>query len=163
MELLNLFGRMAGERHRSPVRYGGRFIVDRLSNDEVCSARVRVEEAHMPGTGNIVHRLWHSQNTQNRVVELPRPLDVVGAYHCVEQQSLSPRRFVDACGGCGGSEQEVNCELSRSTSLAEWAESSDYSRFGPHEHVATFRMLPLASKRPQWGRLRNVGSAYLRS
>lgn len=113
MKLLNLFGRIARESNRSPVRYSRRFIVDRLSDDEVCSARVRVEEAHMPASGNIVHRFWHSQNTQNRVVELPRPLDVVGAYHCVEQQSLSPYRFADACRGSGRSEQAASCELCR--------------------------------------------------
>jgi hypothetical protein len=72
-----------------------------------------IEEAHMPASGNIVHRLWHSQNTQNRIVELPRPLNVVGAYHRVEQQFPSPYNFADACGGSGRSGQATSCELSR--------------------------------------------------
>lgn len=36
--------------------------------------------------------------------------------------------------------------------LAEWAESSDYSGSAPHEHVAAFRKSPHVSKRPLRGR-----------
>lgn len=109
MKLLNLLGRIARESDGAPVRHGGRFIVDRLGDDEVGSALVRVEEARMSAARDVYHGLWHPQNTQNRVVEPPRSLDVIGAYHRVEQQFLSPYRDDDACGGSAGSEQAVNC------------------------------------------------------
>lgn len=92
MKLLNLLGRIARESDSATVRHGRRFIVDRLGDDEVGSALVRVEEAGMSASSNVDHRLWHTQNTQNRVVEPPRSLDVIGAYHRVEQQFLSPYR-----------------------------------------------------------------------
>lgn len=111
MKLLNLFGRIARESNRSPVRHGGRFIVDRLGDDEVGSALVRVEEARMSASRDVDHRLWDTQNTQNRVVEPSRSLDVIGANHRVEQQFLSPYRYQDACGGSAGSEQAAGCVL----------------------------------------------------
>lgn len=113
MKLLNLRGRIARESDGAPVRDGGRFIVDRLGDDEVGSALVRVEEARMSASRDVNHRLWHPQNTQDRVVEPPRSLDVIGAYHRVEQQFLSPYRYEAACGGGAGSEQAASCALSR--------------------------------------------------
>lgn len=53
MKLLNLPGRIARESDGAPVRHCGWFVVDRLGDDEVGAALVRIaEQCLVPQSGS---------------------------------------------------------------------------------------------------------------
>ena len=90
VELLDLFWRVALERHRGAIRDGCWFIIDGLSHDESGPTLSPVHEASVAAAGYVQCRFANAERAQNGVLEALGALDIVRTNHRMKQHRSSP-------------------------------------------------------------------------